>query len=139
MAVKMRKTFQVVALVLALLFGAGGLLPAAYAQTNDNDGQGHLPSWFQQIPPYPGVKPLAVDNSVLKGLGIDPEQLHVEGGTTSDSVKTVTDFYRSKLKALGWPEPATSPLISSEAGQQLVYRQGRLIVIITTKNAGTSK
>ena len=92
------------------------------------------PAWLKDIPQYP-VQNVTVDSKSLAALGVDPTQNYVQAGTTADSVKTVAEFYTTKLAAQGWPAPQKTSFGSADLGQLLSFEDGKLTILIATKSA----
>ncbi len=93
------------------------------------------PNWFQYLPTYSNLQNLEIEDSALRLLGIGRTEYYIATGITPDSVTKVAEFYTSKLKAQGWANPAKSGLPTENVGQQLVYRDGKLIILIASKAA----
>ena len=128
------KTFKALLSLLSLLT-LMALPSASFAQSNSgsqNDVQ--PPAWFASLPQY-DLKPLTVDDSMVQLLGLDPQAVYVKAGLTGDSLTTVVDFYTSKLAGMGWPDPKKSNLISDSVAQTLSYQNGKLTILIASKQA----
>ena len=114
---------------------AKGTPPPAVGSANQAAPAGvTAPAWLKDIPQY-NVQNITIDSATLQALGVDPTQNYVQAGLTPDGVKTVADFYTSKLTALGWDAPDKSNLGSPDLGQILNFQNDKLMVLIVNKSA----
>lgn len=95
------------------------------------------PTWFRFVPAYPKLQKLTLDQKLLSSVGLDPSEVYLQAGLTTDSVATAVDFYTSRLKGAGISSPNKTPLPKDDIGQQLSYniRGNQLIILIASKQA----
>src|SRR5690349_7356940 len=109
------------ALGLALLLAPVGSI---FAQTaTPAPGPVEPPAWLKDLPTYNNLEKVELDDATLAALtvlGIDHAKYYINMNLSADELKTIADFYTTKLEALGWQVQRT-PIINETLGLQLQF------------------
>ena len=80
------------------------------------------PAFLGEFTSYPNLRPLAIDPSLIAGLGLDPSHTFVSAAASGDSVPALVSYYQSHLADAGWQVAQKLPLNGQEQnGLQMVF------------------
>jgi peroxiredoxin len=79
------------------------------------------PVWFNEIPLYENGQHTELSGPTVSSLGYDPSHYYATSVYTPDSVTTITDYYTTKLAAVGWQKTEQTALTANPQAGQLIY------------------